>query len=98
MVHELKTWPFYFSAVWDGRKTFELRKTDDRHFKEGDELVLREYNPMGGYTGRKICCTVGFVMGGGNFGLPANLCVISLLDIRQLGVDELAKELAHADP
>jgi hypothetical protein len=40
--HELKTIEPYFSAVFDGRKTFELRR-DDRGFEAGDVLVLREW-------------------------------------------------------
>lgn len=57
MTHELKTWPMYFDAVVEGRKTFEIRH-DDRGFNPGDELLLKEYiaahesdgNPR--YTGR----------------------------------------------
>jgi hypothetical protein len=46
--HELKTWPKYFKAVQKGEKTFELRK-NDRDFKKGDILILREFVPC------KIC-------------------------------------------
>jgi hypothetical protein len=49
--HELKTWPEFFEPVFQGVKTFELRK-DDREYREGDELWLREWQPMKGYTGR----------------------------------------------
>lgn len=47
VTHELKTWPKYFNDVWYGRKKFELRK-NDRDFKVGDELWLREYEPITG--------------------------------------------------
>ena len=40
-VHELKTDGPVFQALKDGIKTFEIRK-DDRGFKVGDELWLRE--------------------------------------------------------
>ena len=53
--HKLKTWPAYFVAVCDGRKTFEIRR-NDRGFQVGDDLLLREWceenapEPTG-YTG-----------------------------------------------
>ena len=43
-IHFLKCWPEYFQAVRDEEKTFEIRK-DDRGFKVGDLIVLREFDP-----------------------------------------------------
>lgn len=43
-VHQLKTWPMYFTALRQGSKTFELRE-NDRQFKVGDTLQLREFDP-----------------------------------------------------
>ena len=42
--HKLKIWPEYFKYVVDGIKTFEYR-VNDRDFKPGDILVLKEWNP-----------------------------------------------------
>jgi len=54
MIHELKTWPKYFSMVELGLKTFELRK-EDRGFELGDTLVLKEYLPYAKkYTGNEL--------------------------------------------
>ncbi|MBS3089190.1 DUF3850 domain-containing protein [Candidatus Pacearchaeota archaeon] len=51
---EKKTWPEYFSAIIDGKKTYEFR-LNDFECGEGDVLVLREWNPeTEEYTGRVI--------------------------------------------
>lgn len=42
MIHALKTLPEYFEAVWENKKTFELRK-NDRDFKVGDYLAFNEW-------------------------------------------------------
>lgn len=50
--HDLKCWPYYFNEVLSGNKTFEVR-FNDRDFKEGDTLVLHEFNPdLHSYSGR----------------------------------------------
>ncbi|MCM1104699.1 MAG: DUF3850 domain-containing protein [Clostridium sp.] len=59
-VHELKIEPRYFQDIIDDRKCFEIRK-NDRDFREGDILFLREYN-NGKYTGREIRCIVSYVL------------------------------------
>ena len=55
--HELKTWPIYFEGTLSDRKSFEYRK-DDRGFRTGDTLFLREFsnNPHKDkrYTGRNM--------------------------------------------
>jgi len=77
-IHYLKTWPPYFQEVADGNKTFELR-TYDRDYREGDILVLQEFVPDSGYTGRAVSKRVGFILKDG-FGLPDNMCIMSLLE------------------
>jgi ASC-1-like (ASCH) protein len=49
--HKLKILPEYFDAVCSGKKSFEIRK-NDRDFCVGDMLLLCEYNPEQGFTGR----------------------------------------------
>jgi hypothetical protein len=52
MTHVLKTWPEYFDPVSKGLKTFEIRK-NDRDYKVGDVLILKEYNADADeYSGR----------------------------------------------
>ena len=59
---EKKTWPEMFEAVRDGKKTFDLRLAD-WGCKEGDILVLREWNPKTKkYTGRVLKKKVTFVL------------------------------------
>ena len=49
-----KIQPQYFEAILSGKKKFELR-LDDFDIKEGDTLVLEEWDPgKKTYTGRKI--------------------------------------------
>ncbi len=60
--HLLKCWPEYFEEVERGDKTFELRK-NDRDFKLGDHVVLREFKPAAGeYTGRELDLTITYVL------------------------------------
>jgi len=49
-----KVWPEYFQAIVDGKKNFELRLAD-WNCKEGDILVLHEWDPKTkDYTGRVV--------------------------------------------
>lgn len=59
MIHDLKIWPDHFQAQVNGKKNFEIRY-DDRGFRVGDTLRLREWDPhRQTYTGmrchREIC-------------------------------------------
>ena len=78
MTHELKTWPEPFEGVISGNKRHEIRK-NDRGFKVGDNLLLREWNPESKkYTGRSTLASVTYITPGGNFGLPKTLCVMTI--------------------
>jgi hypothetical protein len=62
--HELKSWPEYFDPLFTGVKTFELR-FNDRRFKVGDVLRLREYDDRkGDYTGREISKRIIYMVDG----------------------------------
>ena len=43
MVHELKCLEPFLEAIWVGHKTAELRR-DDREFRLGDMVILREWS------------------------------------------------------
>jgi ASC-1-like (ASCH) protein len=57
-----KTWPELFNLVKSGKKRFDVRVADFE-LKEGDTLILEEYEPeTKKYTGRKIEKKVGYVL------------------------------------
>ncbi|MDF7810725.1 ASCH/PUA domain-containing protein [Hymenobacter sp. YC55] len=61
-IHQLKTWPEYFCQVIDAAKNFEFR-INDRDFKKGDLLMLREWDPSTeSYTGRSCRRSVVYVL------------------------------------
>ncbi len=48
-----KAWPKYFDAILSGKKKYDLR-INDFEIKEGDTLILEEWDPeTKEYTGRK---------------------------------------------
>ena len=76
--HELKTDPVPFEATLQGSKRYELRKYD-RSFKVGDCLRLREHDrSTGQYTGRVVLMRVTYLSLPGSYGLPHDLCCMSL--------------------
>lgn len=57
-----KIWPEYYNLIKSGKKKFELRLADFK-IREGDTLVLEEYDPKKKeYTGRKINKKVKYVL------------------------------------
>ncbi len=58
---EKKIWPKYFELIKQGKKTFEIRLADFE-IKEGDILLLREWDPeKKEYTGRVLKLEVTYV-------------------------------------
>lgn len=75
--HRLKILPQYFEEVWDGKKTFELRK-DDRNYAVGDTLALCEYKD-GKFTGSEIQVTVTHILRNcKEYGLADGYCILSI--------------------
>lgn len=79
MIHDLKTWPEFFTAITSGIKPFEVRK-DDRGFEVGDTLRLREWQPGVGYTGAETTRVVTYILVGGFFGLEHGAVVMGLAE------------------
>jgi ASCH domain. len=75
-IHDIKIWPEFFDAVQSGRKNFEIRK-NDRDYKVGDILLLREWDKELGYTGKAELKRVTYLVQA-EFGLPDDICVMSL--------------------
>lgn len=76
--HELKTHPAPFTEVWNGRKRFEFR-LNDRDYRVGDRLKLREWEEEDGYTGRVWYGRVTYALYGPDFGVPEGYVVMSLV-------------------
>ena len=75
--HDLKIWPTFFKAIFKGQKTFEYRK-NDRDYKKGDYLVLREYDPKTEcYSGRQVTRKITCIFQG-HFGLSENMVILGL--------------------
>lgn len=78
MIHELKTWSGSFMAIAMGNKTHDIRKAD-RLFSVGDVLFLREWDPdLRVYSGRQVYVNVTYVTKLGEWGLPSDVCVMSV--------------------
>ena len=79
MTHDLKCWTSVFQDVYLGVKSFEIR-VNDRDYKVGDTLHLREYNPeTDAFTGRWVSRRVTYILRGGQWGLPGNLVVMAIV-------------------
>ncbi len=79
---ELKCHPEPFTATWLGNKTHEVRKTDDRTFMRWNTLLLREWDPERQvYSGRWIRTEITHITRGGEWGLPADVVVMSVRTI-----------------
>ncbi|MFH1685695.1 MAG: DUF3850 domain-containing protein [Candidatus Micrarchaeota archaeon] len=76
-MHVLKTEHNCWQAIYNGTKTFEYRK-NDRDFKIGDTLLLKNYYPETESTGGEIHCDITYILYGGKFGIPDDYCIMQL--------------------
>ena len=77
MTHELKILPQWFADVNSGKKDFEIRR-NDRDFKIGDLLRLKEYE-RGKYTGKEVIRKIKYIYkGDGTYGLSEDYCILGL--------------------
>ncbi|MDY0236858.1 MAG: DUF3850 domain-containing protein [Gudongella sp.] len=88
MIHALKLSPIYYDAVQNGIKTCEFRKEDDKTFRVGDTIHLREFDAD--YTGRSCKVVVSHILRHEDF-LPMPIGW-ALLSVRVLGSDTLCDD------
>ena len=91
-IHELKTDPDSFDESWRGKKSWEIR-LNDRDFRIGDSLVLRETNYTGEemkagkplvYTGNRMLVEVSFIMAGPIYGLQDGWVIMSTNELERV--------------
>lgn len=81
-VHDLKTDVVPFQAVLKGVKRFEIRK-DDRSYQVGDQVLMREVNPLGQMTGSYISARISYVLRGPSafaYGIQQGYCAFGISD------------------
>ncbi len=78
MEHDLKCISPHFAFISVRLKTFELRK-DDRNYQVNDTLLLREFLPNIGYSGRSVKVKIQHILRNApEFGLMEGYCIMSL--------------------
>ena len=76
-VHDKKLIDSYFEDVWNGLKTFELRK-NDCDYQVGDYMVLREFLPtLKAYSGKVIMSRITYKLQGYT-GLQDGYCILGI--------------------
>lgn len=76
-VHYVKCEPEFFNDVIEDYKTFELRK-NDRDYRPGDDMVLREYDKeLGELTGREERVSIVYMLDGYP-GIEEGYCILGI--------------------
>jgi hypothetical protein len=88
--HRVKTVNPHFQNVWEGSKTFELRK-DDRNYCVGDILLLKEYYPESdSYSCRSIRCKVSHTLRHEDFfAVTEGWVILSIIITERLGCTKI---------
>lgn len=96
--HDLKTWPDYWLAMDVGVRTFEIRR-DDRDFRTGDVLLLREWDPHTcEYTGRVLARRVTYVLRDAErFGVMEGFAALGLAPVVSESMVEEAAQAMSID-
>lgn len=83
-VHEVKSWTQFFSAIKAGQKKHDLR-VNDRDYKVGDTILLKEYDmEKGTFTGDQCYAEITFITSRqfpcafSSAVLPPDYCILSL--------------------
>jgi hypothetical protein len=78
--HELKVVEPFFEHLRNRSKNFELRR-NDRDFQVGDFLILKEYSPEKGFSGRALYSKIRYILKDcPEFGLMDGYCILGLED------------------
>jgi Domain of unknown function (DUF3850) len=79
MIHELKETPEFFSQLWEGVRTAELR-LNDRDYQVYDRVRLLEWSPESGYTGSWVSAQIKGILFAEDYpeGLREGYCLLSL--------------------
>jgi len=78
-VHHVKCECEFFKDVIEGYKPFEVRK-NDRDYKPGDDMVLREWNKeTSTLTGREHRVTITYMLEGYP-GIEPGYCILGIID------------------
>ena len=97
ITHELKVWPQFFPDVQSGRKSFEFR-VNDRDFRVGDTLYLREYHPESKqYTGQETTKKIIYVLNLTDFLKGYGPSGYVILGLAAEASSEAAKDMSTGD-
>jgi hypothetical protein len=78
LLHHLKTWPEFYTAIAKNEKTFDIRR-DDRGFKVGDFLMLCEYLVQSKtFTGHIQFVEVTYILKGVQWGIMDGFAILGL--------------------